>query len=186
MEAFEDGVLFLNPHDQTTFEFDSLARDVLGYTDGLRSVREIALLLSSAQPDDLETVSLAIMNAYQNMASQGIVEAIHYPYSSEGVQGMTENPALTDFYLCNPDVVLREEDEDGGLLFNPDTNDVRVINSTGLFIWKQCGSQQDPASIIKALQEHFEDAPVESVTTDVQEFLADMLGTGFIGKVVSQ
>jgi len=37
-------------------------------------------------------------------------------------------------YLCNPDVVLREEDEDGGLLFNPDTNQIRVLNHTGLFI----------------------------------------------------
>ena len=41
-------------------------------------------------------------------------------------------------YLCNPDVVLREEDEDGGLLFNPDTNQIRVLNHTGLFIWKLC------------------------------------------------
>jgi len=98
---------------------------------------------------------------------------------------MTQNPIPTDFYLCNPDVVLREEDEDGGLLFNPDTNDVRVINATGLFIWKQCLSQQEPAAIIKALQETFEDAPLESVTADVQEFLADMLHSGFIGKVIA-
>jgi hypothetical protein len=38
----------------------------------------------------------------------------------------------------NPDVVLREEDPDGALLFNPDTNQIRVINTTGLFIWKPC------------------------------------------------
>jgi hypothetical protein len=185
-EAFEDGVLLLNPRDRTTMEFDRLARDVIKLTDGKRSVKEIALLLSSAQPADLETVSLAITDVYDKLASQGIIEAIHYPYIDEGVQGMTQNPVPTDFYLCNPDVVLREEDEDGGLLFNPDTNDVRVINATGLFIWKECQSQQEPAAIIKALQVTFEDAPLESVTADVQEFLADMLHSGFIGKVIAQ
>jgi hypothetical protein len=33
---------------------------------------------------------------------------------------------------------MREEDPDGGLLFNPDTNSMRVINNTGLFVWKLC------------------------------------------------
>ena len=45
-------------------------------------------------------------------------------------------------YHCNPDVVLREEDESGALLFNPDTNQVKVVNATGLFIWKQFGSRE--------------------------------------------
>jgi hypothetical protein len=44
---------------------------------------------------------------------------------------MQTTPALSIFYLRNPDVVLREEDPDGGLLFNPDTNQVKVI--TGNF-----------------------------------------------------
>ncbi len=50
-------------------------------------------------------------------------------------------------YLVNPDVVLREEDEDGGLLFNPDTNQVKVVNSTGLFIWKQFASANQPDAV---------------------------------------
>lgn len=44
--------------------------------------------------------------------------------------------------LRNPDVVLREEDPDGALLFNPDTNQIRVINTTGLFIWKHCDGKK--------------------------------------------
>ena len=45
--------------------------------------------------------------------------------------------------IRNPDVVLREEDQDGALLFNPDTNQIRVINPTGLFIWKHCDGKKD-------------------------------------------
>jgi hypothetical protein len=84
-------------------------------------------------------------------------------------------------YLCNPDVVLREEDEDGGLLFNPDTNQVKVVNSTGLFIWKQFGAVQEVTTVIAAIQTEFEDVPQEMVAADVQAFLNEMLQTGFIG-----
>lgn len=88
-------------------------------------------------------------------------------------------------YLCNPDVVLREEDEDGGLLFNPDTNQVKVINSTGLFIWRHFGSAQDVPAVTAAIQVEFEDVPRETVSADVQAFLDEMIQTGFIGIVES-
>jgi hypothetical protein len=92
---------------------------------------------------------------------------------------------MTTRYLCNPDVVLREEDEDGGLLFNPDTNQVKVINSTGLFIWKLFGSAQEVPAVIAAIHAEFEDVPQEMVAADVQAFLDEMIQTGFIGIIES-
>jgi hypothetical protein len=86
-------------------------------------------------------------------------------------------------FLCNPDVVLREEDEDGGLLFNPDTNQVKVMNSTGLFIWKQCMKPADVPTIEKAMNQSFEEIPEAGVVEDVQAFLDEMILTGFIGTV---
>ena len=86
-------------------------------------------------------------------------------------------------YRCNPEVVLREEDPDGGLLFNPDTNQVKVVNTTGLFIWKRCDGKHSLAEIAAALQEAFEDAPAEAVQQDVEEFINGMVETGFIGQV---
>jgi len=90
-----------------------------------------------------------------------------------------------NIFLRNPDVVLREEDEDGGLLFNPDTNQVKVLNSTGLFIWKQleCAKQVD--TIASSLQLYFSETPEEVVVTDVQDFIDGLVSSGFIGKVVS-
>jgi hypothetical protein len=85
-------------------------------------------------------------------------------------------------YIQNPDVVLREEDADGGLLFNPDTNQVKVVNTTGLFIWKQCSSAQTGSEIATTLSKSFDDIP-ETLVQDVQEFLDGMLQTGFIGTV---
>jgi hypothetical protein len=96
---------------------------------------------------------------------------------------MTQTDILAGSYLCNPDVVLREEDEDGGLLFNPDTNQVKLVNTTGLFIWKQCTSGSDAVTIAAALTEAFDEAPADSVAADVKEFLEIMMQTGFIGTV---
>ena len=67
-------------------------------------------------------------------------------------------------YLCNPDVVLREEDESGALLFNPDTNQVKVLNATGLFIWKQFQSENCSKTVIKEMLEEFEDVPEVQVS----------------------
>ncbi len=86
-------------------------------------------------------------------------------------------------YLCNPEVVLREEDEDGGLLFNPDTNQVKIVNSTGLFIWKQFNSPKVKEAVISALEISFDEVPPDAVRSDVDEFLQEMIGTGFIGMV---
>jgi hypothetical protein len=86
-------------------------------------------------------------------------------------------------YLCNPDVVLREEDEDGGLLFDPDTNGVKVLNTTGLFIWKEFNAPNTRSEVAQALLKNYEGATLEVVESDLQEFLAGMLENGFIGEV---
>ncbi len=81
----------------------------------------------------------------------------------------------------NPDVVLREEDEDGALLFNPDTSEVRVLNATGLFIWRMCDgvSEQD---LVSALSGAFDSVPPGRVGEDVGRFVSDLLAAGFVGR----
>ena len=91
---------------------------------------------------------------------------------------------LATRFLRNPDVVLREEDPDeGALLFNPDTNQVKVINSTGLFIWQQCGVAHTLDEIVAEVQKGFDEVPQEQVAQDVQVFVDGMLTSGFIGTV---
>ena len=87
-------------------------------------------------------------------------------------------------FLRNPDVVLQEEDPDeGALLFNRDTNQVKVINTTGLFIWQQCGVARTLDEIIVEVQKGFNEVPSGQVAGDVQEFMGGMVATGFIGTV---
>lgn len=84
-------------------------------------------------------------------------------------------------YLVNPDVVLREEDPDGGLLFNPDTNQIRVLNHTGLFIWKVCDGKHDIKEIIKGIQETYDGVPEDQVADQVRTYVDEMVASGFIG-----
>ncbi len=77
-------------------------------------------------------------------------------------------------FIRNPDVVLREEDPEGALLFNPDTNQIRVINATGLFIWKHCDGKKDLPTIIAAMKKVFDRVPDKEVETHANDFLDDM------------
>ena len=83
--------------------------------------------------------------------------------------------------IRNPDVILREEDPDGALLFNPDTNQIRVINSTGLFIWKHCDGKKDLPAIVSSLKETFDGVPEAEVDNQVKAFVDDMKANGFLG-----
>jgi len=89
----------------------------------------------------------------------------------------------TQKYMTNPDVVLREEDEDGALIYNPDTDQIKVINPTGLFIWQQCDGSKDLTGIISAMQESYDEVPEDEVSEQVEKFIDDMVKTGFIGTV---
>ncbi len=87
-----------------------------------------------------------------------------------------------ELYIVNPDVVLREEDDDGALLFNPDTNDVKVINHTGLCIWNTCSKACNLAEIIEAVKADFDDVPEEEIESETIEFIDALIGSEFIGK----
>jgi hypothetical protein len=86
-------------------------------------------------------------------------------------------------YIRNPDVVLREEDEDGALLFNPDTDQIRVLNLTGLFVWKSCDGSQDLPGILAAMQDAFDQVPDDEVAAQIQEFVDEMVTAGFLSTV---
>ena len=93
-----------------------------------------------------------------------------------------QNPHLgKDSPIRNPDVILREEDPDGALLFNPDTNQIRVINGTGLFIWKHCDGKKDLPAIVVALKKTFDNVPETEVEDQVKAFADDMLQMAFWG-----
>jgi hypothetical protein len=85
-------------------------------------------------------------------------------------------------YLQNPDVVVREVDEDGALLFNPDTNSIRVVNRTGLFIWELCEKGSDLSAMVAGLKKSFDQATEDEMPEQVKTYLAELVQNGFLGQ----
>jgi hypothetical protein len=84
-------------------------------------------------------------------------------------------------YIVNPDVSCREEGPDGALLFNPDTDDVVVVNTTGLLIWRALDEPRTQDGIVHFIEERCEGVPSDEVTRHVSDFVEQLLGKGFVG-----
>lgn len=181
MESFEDGALVLKLEDRSLTELNPTARDVLALTDGTRSTEQVAEELAREFEIPLEVAMGDVNELYERLIEQQIIERVLAPQEKDG-SPMTDVSTPTQ-YLCNPDVVLREEDEDGGLLFNPDTNQVKVVNTSGLFIWQQCSETCTLDEIVAKVQKEFEEVSFELVAQDVKEFVDGMVSSGFIGMV---
>lgn len=82
-------------------------------------------------------------------------------------------------YLRNPDVALRDEDQSGSMLFNPDTGEVLVINETGRFIWDLCANWSSIDEMALRFHDAFENLP-ENLFEEVSRFVTVMAKGGFI------
>jgi hypothetical protein len=88
---------------------------------------------------------------------------------------------LSTCYVRNPDVVLREEDEDGGLLFNPDTGEVLLLNSTGLFLWQLCTGEHSVSDMLREITDSFDGVPQAEVEDDTLGLLVKLVKAGYLG-----
>lgn len=86
----------------------------------------------------------------------------------------------TTRYVINPVISCREEGPDGALLFNPDTDDVLVINVTGLLIWEALTEPRTQAQVVEALLEQCDNVPENEITEDVREFVEKLVEREFV------
>jgi hypothetical protein len=87
-------------------------------------------------------------------------------------------------YTVNPVVSCREESPEGALLFNPDTDDVLVINVTGLLIWEALVEPRTEEEVVEALLARCDNVPGQSeVADDVREFVEQLVEKDFVGTV---
>jgi len=77
-------------------------------------------------------------------------------------------------YQAKPQVKAWTQGTAGGVLFDPDRNQTRYLNPTGLDIWRRLATPVTTARLAEALAEAFEDAPAAELLTDVADFLAEL------------
>ena len=183
LETFDDGGLVLILPERRLVELNPSAVEIIRLLDGFRTPEQVADEIVKEHDIGHNILMTQIINDVLKLCEElnqsGVLELQPDPQESANM-----TTAVATNFLRNPDVVLREEDPDeGALLFNPDTNQVKVINTTGLFIWQQCGVARTLDEIVAEVQKGFDEVPSEQVAQDVQEFVDGMLASGFIGTV---
>ncbi len=77
-------------------------------------------------------------------------------------------------YVANPVVSCREE-EGGAVLFNPDTDDMVIINPTGRVIWDFLATPRNTVQVAAHVVEKFQGVSPEQAATDAEAFLQSLL-----------
>ena len=84
------------------------------------------------------------------------------------------------YYRINPQVSVRLMGERGAVLFDPDTGRERVLNVTGLFLWKRLDGTRSLEGLAGDLCHAFSGVPSDRVVQDVGAFCTDLSKQGFL------
>lgn len=88
---------------------------------------------------------------------------------------------MQEYYILNPDIVFRDEGEDGGILFDPATGEVKILNECASAIMKYLDGKHTKQQIIDTLQTVFPDTKRSVLEQDVSEFLTEVKEKQLIG-----
>lgn len=83
-------------------------------------------------------------------------------------------------YLANPNIVLRIEFDDWGILFDPETGKSKGINPTGILIWQKLDGTKSKEQILSELAEECEDGVPDSASEDFDSFISSLRDFGYV------
>lgn len=80
----------------------------------------------------------------------------------------------------NPSIVVREELEGWGVLFDPDTGATFGLNAVGVYIWKGLEAGRSKGEILAGLSGSCENGLPESASADFDEFVGALVEKGYV------
>ncbi|NCD21413.1 MAG: PqqD family protein [Spartobacteria bacterium] len=169
IEDFGERALVLRCDALELREVNAGGRKILERIDGTRSVQDIA--------GNVGLAAEIVDSALRKMERQGIVRRL-VALKKERPETMSEAK-----FMADPDVSFRPEDDDGGILYNAETDVLEVVNPTAAEIWKFLATPRTPAEVVAHLLAVCDGALPEQVERDVGDFLESMRSKGFIGTV---
>ena len=84
------------------------------------------------------------------------------------------------FMKLNPFVMMREEFDGTGIVFDPDRNKAISLNSTGVAVWKVLASGGTEADAIHAILTEFSDVTEAQAKQDVAKFFGVLREKGLL------
>lgn len=88
---------------------------------------------------------------------------------------------LDETFIMNPDIIMEKED-DGSLLFNQETGEIKILNVTGTFVCERVNGELTGKDIVKKIQEYFDCSDDENVEQDIELLLTDMQKSSLLVK----
>lgn len=87
---------------------------------------------------------------------------------------------LNSRLAVNPNLVLREEDDDCALLFDPDKGSVQLLNRSAVEVWKRLDGRRSLGEIISSLDEIFTGID-EAAQQQVLQLMRSLSELGAVG-----
>jgi SynChlorMet cassette protein ScmD len=81
--------------------------------------------------------------------------------------------------LRNPDIVFREEFDNWGVLFDPETGKTVALDPVATFYWKHFDGANDRNKLIELLKLECEDVP-EDAPAHLDDFIQKLENAGFV------
>lgn len=85
-------------------------------------------------------------------------------------------------YTANPNIVLRVEFDDWGVLFDPDTGKSKGLSPTGIFIWQKLDGSRTKEQVLNELNEACEGGIPETASKDYDKFIEQLNELGYLAK----
>jgi len=82
--------------------------------------------------------------------------------------------------ITNPNIVLRTEFDDWGILFDPDTGETRGVSPTGIFIWERLDGTRTRDQILAEMAEAYDGGIPENSPEEYDEFIASLQEKGYV------
>jgi len=86
---------------------------------------------------------------------------------------MSSNP------VRNVDIVFREEFDNWGVLFDPETGNAVALDPVAVFYWKHLDGSSDRTELLTALKQECDDVP-EDAPEHLDEFIKQLENSGFV------
>ena len=95
------------------------------------------------------------------------------------------NIDLDSRLAVNPTLVLRIEEDDCGLLFDPDSGTVQMMNETAISVWQQLDGIRSLRDVLETLRRDYVDLPAdaEQQVLSIVKQLADLGAVGIWAEV---
>jgi hypothetical protein len=85
--------------------------------------------------------------------------------------------------IANPEIAVDQED-DGALLFHPESGAVQILNTTGAFLFGLLDGSHSREDLVECLMHQYDIGNREAAEKDVDEFLTALKDKSLVGDAV--